>query len=414
MLDGIKSFIRARMPTLVFWIGRLRRWLKTSHPVRVPEIDRQTYERQRLLIDVSHTSNADFLSGIQRVVFRLSRELLEQADQLAFEPVMVRLDSCHGTVRLVHAVFDDGHAGRDIIASRSAVTIRRNDIMLMLDSSWDEYSTFVKYIFPTIRSQNGKVVTCLYDLIPLTHPEYCDRALVFVFERWMPRMLDNSDAILCISRATQTSLENYLLDSNQTFEGGIGYFHLGADFQPLSPSVTVRKPDIATILMVGTLEPRKGIAVALAAFDILWKKGIQIRLRLIGRFGWSVHELVAEIKANPAFGTNLLVEMECSDLELRDAYDHADLVLSSSFVEGFGLPLVEAAALKKSLIVSDIPAYREVCGDDAIYFRAGDAADLADKLEQWIGDRTSPKSPKFISWSESARQAANRMQKLLN
>ena len=414
MLNQIKLFIHARLPTLAFRLGRLRRWLSSRVKVCVPDIDHGSHERQRLLIDVTHTSNAGFLTGIQRVVLRLSREMIGQADDLPFEPTMVRIDKVGHAYQLVYASFDDNHPKRDAIVSGAPIAIRHDDIVLMLDSSWDEYSIFAKSIFPVLRSQSGKIVTCLYDLIPLTHPEYCDRALVFVFERWMPQMLKNSDGILCISQATKTSLEDYLRASGQSFKGGVGYFHLGADFQSLAPLTRPRRNEIPTILMVGTLEPRKGLAVALAAFEVLWKKGLQIRLRIIGRFGWSVTDIVDQMQANQNFGKYLILEMGCSDPDLRLAYEDADLVLSASFIEGFGLPLVEAAALNKSLIVSDIPAYREVCGDEAIYFKMGDSADLAEKLESWLHDRVSPKAPKFISWSESARQAADRIRTLLN
>ena len=401
------------MPGLAYRLGRLRRGIQSRQPVRVPAIDGRTYTRPRLLIEVTHTSNAGFLTGIQRVVLRLSKEMLAQADQLSFEPVMVRLDGSDGVIRLVHAEFENTAPGKNVIRSASDVTIRRNDVVLMLDSSWDDFAVFAKHVFPALRSQGGKVITCLYDLIPLTHPEFCDRSLVFVFERWMPLMLENSDGILCISQATRQSLQDYLRKSGQRFGGGIDYFHLGADFQTLGGASHQRDSDVPTILMVGTLEPRKGLAVALAAFEILWQRRHDIRLRIIGRFGWSIEELVAGMKANPAFGKNLVLEMNCSDQELRKAYDTADLVLSASFVEGFGLPLVEAAALGKSLIVSDIPTYREVCGDDAIYFKSGDANDLADKLAQWLRNGATPKPAKFISWSESARRATDRINALL-
>jgi glycosyltransferase involved in cell wall biosynthesis len=46
--------------------------------------------------------------------------------------------------------------------------------------------------------------------------------------------------------------------------------------------------------------------------------------------------------------------------ELMNLYAHAELFLSPSFQEGFGLPVVEAASFKKPMIISDIPVYREL------------------------------------------------------
>ena len=38
--------------------------------------------------------------------------------------------------------------------------------------------------------------------------------------------------------------------------------------------------------MVGTLEPRKGIAQVLSAFELLWADGVELQLVLVGKEGW--------------------------------------------------------------------------------------------------------------------------------
>ncbi len=57
-------------------------------------------------------------------------------------------------------------------------------------------------------------------------------------------------------------------------------------------------------------------------------------------------------------------------------------VLSSSAKEAFGLVLLEAAEAGLPIICADIPGPRSVLGDDALYFREGDATDLAAKMNQ--------------------------------
>ena len=47
-------------------------------------------------------------------------------------------------------------------------------------------------------------------------------------------------------------------------------------------------------------------------------------------------------------------------------------LVSPSYVEGFGLPLIEASALGTPLIVSDIPAHREVAGQGATFVDPND------------------------------------------
>lgn len=412
MLPRIKSFIHRRLPRLASWLHQIRSAYSQRTRVRIPDIDNQIYERRRLLIDVTQTSTVDFLSGIQRVVLRIAQELVASGDELVFEPVLVRLEQSGGKLQLVRAVELEARVGSKDAAPYSAIRIRQRDILLMLDSSWSEYAFFEKGVFPTLKSEGGMVISCLYDLIPITNPEFFVKSLALSFSRWLPLVLRSSDAVLCISKATKDSLEKHLANCGERFEGTIDYFHLGADFVTQVKPKQKQNDDVPTVLMVGTLEPRKGYGVAFAAFQSLWTRGERIRLHIIGRFGWSVESLVAEMTSSAAFGNNLIIEIAGSDDVLQQAYGNADLVLSASFAEGFGLPLVEAAALGKCLMVSDIPAYREVCGKDAIYFKSGNPEDLADKLEDWLRNRPALPPPKFITWSESSRQLIDRISSL--
>ena len=47
-----------------------------------------------------------------------------------------------------------------------------------------------------------------------------------------------------------------------------------------------------SLLMVGTLEPRKGHPLALDAFELLWGEGVEANLVIIGHEGWHAGELV--------------------------------------------------------------------------------------------------------------------------
>jgi glycosyltransferase involved in cell wall biosynthesis len=88
---------------------------------------------------------------------------------------------------------------------------------------------------------------------------------------------------------------------------------------------------------------------------------------------------------------------------------HCDALIAASVVEGFGLPLIEAARFGKALIASDIPVFREICGDRAIYFAPGDSAQLAEVLRSWTA-RAHDRSPiDWISWEQSARMLADQI-----
>lgn len=69
-----------------------------------------------------------------------------------------------------------------------------------------------------------------------------------------------------------------------------------------------------------------------------------------------------------------------------EAYQQADIYLAVSRYEPFGLGPVEAALAGCAVICNDLPSYREVWGDVAIYIRRNDSADLARHLNALAAD----------------------------
>ena len=60
-----------------------------------------------------------------------------------------------------------------------------------------------------------------------------------------------------------------------------------------------------------------------------------------------------------------------------------------SVAEGFGLPPVEAAALGTPVLCADLPVYREVLGDIAVYANATDRYLWENRIRDLIGDRSA-------------------------
>lgn len=64
-----------------------------------------------------------------------------------------------------------------------------------------------------------------------------------------------------------------------------------------------------------------------------------------------------------------------NDEDLRALYRAADMLLLPSEREGFGLPVLEAGLEGLLVVISDIPALRELAGRDAVFIRLGDSAE---------------------------------------
>lgn len=108
-----------------------------------------------------------------------------------------------------------------------------------------------------------------------------------------------------------------------------------------------------TILQVGT-SANKNLPNVIKAL-----KGGDYRFRIIGRLNEDTNALLNE--------NNISYEnkYDLSDEEMRAEYFEADIVVFCSKYEGFGLPVIEAQAMKKPVVTSDISPLKEVSGGAA-------------------------------------------------
>ncbi len=163
--------------------------------------------------------------------------------------------------------------------------------------------------------------------------------------------------------------------------------------------------------MVGTVEPRKGHALALKAFEQLWEDDVDIGLTIVGRTGWLMEPLADTLHTHPQAGTRLNWIERGSDALVARLYRSAGALLMASEGEGFGLPIVEAAQAGLAVIARDLPVFREVAGEHALYFPSGQADGLTETLRRWLALRRAGSVPDasqigVLSWQQSAAQLA--------
>jgi glycosyltransferase involved in cell wall biosynthesis len=167
--------------------------------------------------------------------------------------------------------------------------------------------------------------------------------------------------------------------------------------------------------MVGTLEPRKGHAQVLSAFEKLWQSGKNVSLVIVGKRGWLISELVDRIERHSELNNRLFWLEGISDEYLEKVYSASTCLIAASYGEGFGLPLIEAAQHKISIIARDIPVFREVASDHAFYFKAEYSTELAQTIEKWLslyhlGEHPKPDNISWVTWRESAAQLLKALQ----
>jgi glycosyltransferase involved in cell wall biosynthesis len=384
--------------------------LTLAQPQRVAKpIPISDEQPARLLIDVTATVKMDPHTGIQRVVKSIVAELYKtKARDRLLRPLAVRLagDRLVSCESFVASLF--GEAPTD---PEAPVQIEAGDRLFMLADSWRDFDSFAP-IFREVQAKGGAVFTCVYDLIPVLLPAVTWGDTPEIHERWMRSSAVVCDGMIAISRTVADEIVEFIEARKIPHRAGlkIGWFHCGSDLPPRGASVVrdaVKQafaPRQRKFFAVGTIEPRKGYDVILAAFDCLWGSGFDARLVIFGRRGWYVEGVVAAISTHPEFGRRLFWFEDGSDAELDYAYGQTDAVICASYAEGFGLPIAEAARRERPVIASDIPVFREVGGEGVAYFRVDDADALAQTIRRWSAGeiRTDPAKVSRSSWSDAA------------
>lgn len=130
-------------------------------------------------------------------------------------------------------------------------------------------------------------------------------------------------------------------------------------------------------LCVGNAYPHKNLNKLIEAFNILRNNKKDIKLLLVGKDDFFYKRFEKNIK-----DTSIVFLHNVLDEELSSLYKNAIALISVSLMEGFGLPAIEAISNECLVILSDIPSFREVCGDGAIYINPANPNDIAEKMEE--------------------------------
>ena len=295
------------------------------------------------------------------------------------------------------------------------------DQLVLLDSSW--HADFFPLAEQLKRDGVG-IVSVIYDLIPLTHPQFCDAGLVRVFNDWFDWIAKTADGYVAISATIADQVRDEMLrrvGPEQVAQRWFDHFHLGSELDltddalPVQPALKqMFKNKDPVYLMVSTIEPRKNHAYLLDAFELAWAKGSRARLCIAGRIGWKCDALIERIRQHPQLNQRLFMFNDLTDKSLEYAYSNATALVFPSYVEGFGLPLVEAMQRGLPAMGSDIPVFREIGGPFMAYFDLDDPQTLVDLMTQMETTGTFPaerdvKEWRWLGWREASAQLVERV-----
>lgn len=180
--------------------------------------------------------------------------------------------------------------------------------------------------------------------------------------------------------------------------GKIRLLHHGVDLAAFTPTPLRAESDPLRVLCVGSLEPRKGHRVLLAALARLRADGRRIEATMVGG-GDDRTELEAVARslglADAVTFTGPQQRAEVIDwLTWCDVYVLPSIVLPNGMTEGIPNVLVEAMAAGRPVVASALTGVRELI-DHEVHgrlFIPGDDARLAEQLELVVADPVATRS----------------------
>jgi alpha-1,3-rhamnosyl/mannosyltransferase len=204
------------------------------------------------------------------------------------------------------------------------------------------------------------MIATLHDLSVIEHPQWHTPGRVERWRRYLPEAVKRTRQWITVSAFTRDRMIELL---------GIAQARIAVIPEAARPLPHPRERAAGFpenyLLFVGTLEPRKNLALLLDAYARLpVASRSACPLVLLGPPGWGPEKFWHSLIDHP-MAREVLVSGYLPDDQLAAALAGARALLLPSFYEGFGLPLLEAMAAGCPVACSHIPAFAEVAGDAA-------------------------------------------------
>jgi glycosyltransferase involved in cell wall biosynthesis len=204
-------------------------------------------------------------------------------------------------------------------------------------------------------------VVTVHDLAPLLFRDSKPPEIVRAFETTLPRSARNAAIVICVSRVTAEDVARLWRvpgERIRVIPNGVDDAFAPGGRDDARARVARLGVTAPYVLHVGSLEPRKGLDVLIAA-------AAQTRDWRLVLAGASAHDGERIAGAARSAGALLLGGVEEDDLVAL--YRGADAVASPAIYEGFGIVPLEALACGAPIVIaSDAGALDEVAGPTAI------------------------------------------------
>jgi glycosyltransferase involved in cell wall biosynthesis len=214
-----------------------------------------------------------------------------------------------------------------------------------------------------------KSVLTVHDVKSIVKGSFFKRIYMKLFWFWLPALFVTR--ITVISEFTKMELENVLPFSKHKIR--VIHNPVNDIFQFTEYHFNIKKP---RILLLGT-KPNKNLMRVLESLS-----DISCQIILVGKPTVEHEDLVTKLKLDFTAKFNL------SQDQMVAEYQACDLLCFASTYEGFGMPIVEAQAVGRPVITSNIGAMKEIAGDAAFLVNPHELGSIRAGIKRVIEDES--------------------------
>ena len=228
-------------------------------------------------------------------------------------------------------------------------------------------------------------VFMLHDVIQLEHPDFVT-PLGLHWARLMVAMVrKRATALIATTDAARRSVIAALgRTPAQTLTLSLPIAAVFAAPEPPDPALAAHN----YFICCGSIEPRKNHLLLLKVWQTLIARhgNAAPKLVIVGPVSPKGAAIRDALQASPTLRSYIIIASDVSSPALRKLVANARASLTPSFAEGFGLPEIEALALKTPVVLADIAPLREAADGHGIYHAPDDAAGWTSTIERFSFD----------------------------
>ncbi|MGX7680720.1 glycosyltransferase family 4 protein [Jatrophihabitans sp. DSM 45814] len=345
-----------------------------------------------VLVDLQHTSQTTFATGIQRVARETARRWAENHDV-----VLVGWSNRYDHLRRLSA----DEQQRALFGRRTSTNDHRPESTVLIPWKSTLLIPELGAEPPRTRSvgsiaefSRGTVSAIGFDCVPITSAETVAAGMGGAFSLNLAAMA-KSARIATISHGAAVE---YVGWRDMLQAAGIA----GPDITPVVLPVEAPEPSEAAIaearerfhiathhlvLVVGSHEPRKNHLAVLHAAELLWREGHSFNLVFVGGNSWNGELFVRRLNELRQGGRPVESVAGLTDDLLWAAYRIAHFTVFPSLNEGFGLPVAESLASGTPAVTSGFGSMAEIAKDGGtLLVDPRDDHELADAMRRLLTD----------------------------